>query len=249
MDKQIAGLLKQNEAIYSSLKAKDVQGLGELVVLTDGLTLEEQKDLLLKENVRLKELVKATKPVEPPKPKTQPQAQTQPKLKSKPKSESDDEEDEEESAPPPPRFSVIANMEDLKRAFFSGDYEQFEQLVKSSPYKFYKCEYKFASDKDGAPDYSARNLVKGFVRSFDDYRKYFMICFRCLQSTDSPPTYTYPSVWIVNTLDPIGNLIGSTVEDFDMVEVTNSEEINELIQSIKKMDDSTHGFVAEAYVH
>ncbi len=254
MDKQIAGLVKQNEAIYGSLKAKDVQGLGELAVVPEGLTLEEQKDFLLKENSRLKELVKASKPVEQVQPKPKTQAQAQPKLKSeskpKPKTESDDEE-EEDLAPPPPKFSTIANMEDLKRAFFSGDNEQFDQLVRAAPYKFFRAEYKFASDKDGAPDYSARNLVKGFVRSFDDYRKYFMICFRCLQRSESPPTYTYPSIWIVNTLDPIENVIGSTAEDFDLVELTESdpEAINQLIQSIKKMDDSTPGFIAEAYVH
>ncbi len=252
MDKQIAGLVKQNEAIYGSLKAKNIDGLGELVVLDNNLSLEEQKDILLKENTRLKELVKATKPIELPKPKVQPDTQTQPKPKAKPKlepSDSDEEQDEENLEQPPPRFSTIANMEDLKRAFFCGDYTLFYELVRASPYKFYKCEYKFASDKDGAPDYSARNLVKGFVRSFDDYRKYFMICFRCFQLTETPSTYSYPSIWIVNTLDPIGNVIGSTVEDFNMVEITDSDAITQLIQLIKKMDDTTPGFVAEAYVH
>jgi len=249
MDKQIAGLVKQNESIYGSLKAKNVEGLGELVVLTENLSLEEQKDILLKENARLKELVKASKPIEEEKPKApKPQAQ-----QSQPKPKADVEGDEDDDClcePSPPKFSTIANMEDLKRSFFSGEYEQFNQLVKAAPYKFFTANYKFASDKDGAPDYSARNLVKGFVRSFDDYRKYFMICFRCLQNPDSnPPTYTYPSIWIVNTLDPIGNIIGSSAEDFDMVEVTEPDLIIQLIQSIKKMDEETSGFVAEAYVH
>jgi len=252
MDKQIAGLIKQNESIYGSLKAKNVEGLGDLITLAENLSLEEQKDILLQENARLKELVKVSKPVEEPKaPKPQSQAQPKPKVKPKEDPEGGDEDDEENLNPPPPKFSTIANMEDLKRSFFSGEYEQFDQLVRASPYKFFTASYKFASDKDGAPDYSARNLVKGFVRSFDDYRKYFMICFRCLQTIDSAtnPTYTYPSIWIVNTLDPIGNLIGSTAEDFDMIEVTEPDSINQLIQSIKKMDQETVGFVAEAYVH
>jgi hypothetical protein len=252
MDKQIAGLIKQNESIYGSLKAKNVEGLGDLITLAENLSLEEQKDILLQENARLKELVKVSKPVEEPKaPKPQSQAQPKPKVKPKEDPEGGDEDDEENLNPPPPKFSTIANMEDLKRSFFSGEYEQFDQLVRASPYKFFTASYKFASDKDGAPDYSARNLVKGFVRSFDDYRKYFRICFRCLQTIDSAtnPTYTYPSIWIVNTLDPIGNLIGSTAEDFDMIEVTEPDSINQLIQSIKKMDQETVGFVAEAYVH
>jgi hypothetical protein len=254
MDKQITGLLKQNESIYGSLKAKNVEGLGELVTLAENLSLEEQKYILLQENARLKELVKASKPVEEPivQPKEKPKPQVQ--SKSKPKDLEEGEEEEDclyNLNPPPPKFSTIANMEDLKRSFFSGEYEQFDQLVKANPYKFFTASYKFASDKDGAPDYSARNLVKGFVRLFDDYRKYFMICFRCMQTLESAtnPTYTYPSIWIVNTLDPIGNLIGSTAEDFDMIEVTEPDSINELIQTIKKIDQETSGFVAEAYVH
>ena len=250
MDKQIAGLVKQNESIYGSLKANNVEGLGELVILTENLSLEEQKDILLKENARLKELVKTSKPIEQSQPKAKPQ-QSQPKPKPKPEPSNQDCSDEEQDLnPPPPKFSTITNMEDLKRSFFSGEYEQFDQLIRASPYKFFRSEYKFASDKDGSPDYSARNLVKGFVRSFDDYRKYFMICFRCIQTPDSnPPTYTYPSIWIVNTLDPIGIIIGSTAEDFDMVEVTVPDSINQLIQSIKKMDQEEAGFIAEAYVH
>lgn len=33
--------------------------------------------------------------------------------------------------------------------------------------------------------FSAKNLLKGFVRNFDDYRKYFMICFRCWKDLEN----------------------------------------------------------------
>lgn len=239
MDKQIAGLIKQNLAIYNSLQAKNIEVLGELVVPDSELGLEEQKEILLKENARLKELVKASKPPEVPKaPKVQAQVQ-----ESKPKPKQTDSDDEENFEPPAPKYSTIANMEDLKRAFFSGEYAQFEELVKSTPYKFYTGVYKYSSDKDGAPDYSARNLVKGFVRSFDDYRKYFMICFRCMQVTNEPTTYSYPSLWIVNTLDSVG----SVLDDFDLVPLEAPTE--SFFQSMRKMDQDVPGFIGEGYVH
>ena len=256
MDKQISGLLKQNESIYGSLKAKNLADvLGELVIPDISLSQEEQKDFLLKENARLKELVKASKPPDEPKiPKeTKPQV-SKPK---EPRPDNDDQEDDEDIGnlePPPPKFSVIANMEDLKRAFFSGEYTQFEELIKANPYKFFTANYKYASDKDGAPEYSARNLVKGFVRSFDDYRKYFMICFRCMQNpeTVSNPTmstYSYPSIWIVNTNDPINSILGSVSEDYDFVEITNEQLISDLLINIRKMNEETPGLIGEAYVH
>jgi hypothetical protein len=250
MEKQIAGLLKQNQSIYGSLKVKDVPGLGELAILDSSLPLEEQKDLLSKENARLKELAKAFKPPEEPKAiKSKPISQPKPK-ESKPV-DPDDFDQEENYELPVPKFTTIGNMEDLKRAFFSGEYSQFEEIVKASPYKFYQATYKFASDKNGAPDYSARNLIKGFTRSFDDYRKYFMICFRCIQSLDSSTElkYSYPSIWIVNAIEPIENIIGSNVENFDLVEASDPDYIKELLLQMRKMDKETPGLIGEGFVH
>ena len=247
MDKQIIGLLKQNEAIYGSLKAKNVEGLGELAIPDSSLDLLEQKELLLGENARLKELVKVSKPLEEPKAKLKPTQEPNPKP-AQPKVKTQDSDDENYE-PPVPKFTTIGNMEDLKRAFFSGEYTQFEELVKASPYKFYTANYKFSSDKDGAPDYSARNLLKGFTRSFDDYRKYFLICFRCMERPGSNPGYTYPSLWIVNTLDPLDNVFGSIVDDFDFQEITDSTKFDEFLISIRKMNEEALGLIGEGYVH
>ena len=253
MEKQIIGLVKQNESIYKSLKTKNVENLGDLVVLDSTLSLEKQIELLLQENTRLKELVKLSKPPDEPKaPKIQPSAQPKAKAKPSPDAGSDDEDwGGDKFEPPAPKFTTIGNMEDLKRAFFSGEYTQFEELCQAIPYKFYKGNYNFASDKDGAPEFAARNLIKGFTRSFDDYRKYFMICFRCMQTlgTELNPTYTYPSLWIINTTDPIANIIGSTYEDFDLFEIINQKDIIEFLLSIRKIDESTIGLIGEGYVH
>ena len=130
----------------------------------------------------------------------------------------------------------------------------FEEQIKSNPLKFYKVSYKFDSDKDGAADFSAKNILKGFVRNFDDYRKYFMICFRCWKNQHELK-YKYDSLWIVNTNEPIPNVIGSLAEDFDFAETI---DIDDFISQIKKLPESEtdepvwineYTCIGESYVH
>lgn len=248
MDKQIAGLIKQNEAIYGSLKSKNIELLGDLAIPCSSLTQEETKEFVLRENTRLKELVKASKPPEEPKQLKVHKVQESKNLNSAQDPSNSDQEDEDKYEPPAPKYTTIGNMEDLKRAFFTSEYGQFEELVKSTSYKFYTATYKYSTDKNGAPDYSARNLLSGFVRSLDDYRKYFMVCFRCVRVSENPNTYSYPSYWIVNTNDPI-SFVGSSVEDFDFTELTDLEQITQLLFSMRKMDEQISGLIGEAYVH
>jgi hypothetical protein len=146
------------------------------------------------------------------------------------------------------KYSTIDNMEDLKRAFFNGDYDTFEILLKECPYKYYRVGYKYNSDKDGAPDYSAKNLLKGFVRNFDDYRKYFMICFRCMKYEENNETrYKYDSLWIVNTNDDISTIIKDIYDDFEFEEDNNLEIFINDIKKIVNLDDTI--CIAESYVH
>ena len=65
MDNKINGLMKQNDAIYNSLKVKYIVNLDELVVLSDIMTLEEKLEALTVNNNRLKELSKQNKPPQP----------------------------------------------------------------------------------------------------------------------------------------------------------------------------------------
>lgn len=244
MDKQISNILKQNQSIHASLVSRKINDLPELISLAEAISLDEQLKLLIDENNKLKEIVKVNKPVEEVKPKVD-----KPKeVKPKPKEDDDSDEDAKEVQP---KFSTITNMEDIKRAFFSADYELFKNLLLEHQFKMYTGEYLYASDKDGAPDYSARNLVKGMIRSFDDYRKYFMICFRCFQNQDnlSKMTYTYPSLWIVNSTDSINSIIGSgNAEDYKLTEVS-SDNILDFLKLLEKLNEETPGLIAESYVH
>jgi hypothetical protein len=148
------------------------------------------------------------------------------------------------------KFHLIANMENIKRAFFNNDYNLSEELMKEHPFKFYNVSYRYSSEKDAAPEFIAKNLLKGFVRNMDDYRKYFMICFRCYSLENS--TYDYPSLWIVNSEDNISDIIGSIYEDFIFTEVDRNEEdnINNFLLNFRKKDfDIEINLLDEKYIH
>lgn len=239
MSQKITIIQKQNESIYSSLKTKGIDV--EREVIPEGSDENTIIEILINENNKLKELAKQNKP--PPQVKEPKVIQPNQIQASKSKKE-DDDESNEEIEPPKPKFECICNMEDIKRAFFNKDYEVAKTLILAQPFKFYEVNYKYSSDKDGVPDFAAKNLLKGFVRNFDDYRKYFMICFRCNKVGSN---YEYKSKWIVNTLEPIPNVIGSTYDDFEFTEITDNLE--EFINSMQKLDEDTEGLIGESYVH
>lgn len=143
-------------------------------------------------------------------------------------------------------------MEELKRAFFNGDYAIFEEQIKTFPFKFYKVDYKYNSDKNGVPEFSAKNLLKGFVRNLDDYRKYFMICFRCWKHQNEC-VYKYDSLWMVNTNEKIQDVIGSVSDDFEFHETTDLTEFIMMIKKLPETDEPVYinGYtcIGESYVH
>ena len=265
LNKTIISLQKQNDGIYSSLVSKGIQF--ERIEIPKDISEDSHIDMLKQENTKLKEISNANKP--PPQIKeekkkpissTQSQQKKEKEIEKEKNNNCDDCDDcddcEETFEEPKKKFETIINMEELKRAFFNRDYETFETEISSHPFKFYKVEYKYNSDKDGDAVFSAKNLLKGFVRNFDDYRKYFMICFRCWKhQTDIK--YKYQSLWIVNTNEPIANIIGSIEDDFIFDEIT---EINEFVSNIKKLpieqieaDEPVYidGYtcIGETYVH
>ena len=154
--KQIDILTKQNDSIFNSLKNREIEF--ERISININLSINEKLEILQKENNKLKEVVKLNKP--PPQLKKE-------KIEIKKKESNDNEEDNVKEKIK--SYDTITNMEDLKRSFFNDDYENFELLIKSNNFKFYNVTYKYDSDKDNCPDYSAMNLVKGFVRNFDNY--------------------------------------------------------------------------------
>lgn len=81
-----------------------------------------------------------------------------------------------------------------------------------------------------------------------------MICFRCWKNQHELK-YKYDSLWIVNTNEPIPNVIGSLAEDFDFAETT---DIDDFISQIKKLLEpeseepvwiNEYTCIGESYVH
>jgi hypothetical protein len=242
----IQALTNQNNSIYNALISKNV--IFERSEISADLTDEEKLVILLKENMELKELSKNNRP--PPQIKEK-KVETQ-NTDQKKNNEQKDDDKEETYEDPVKKFSTILNLEDIKRAFFNKEYDTFETLIKEHPLKYYRASYNYASDKDDAPEFIAKNLVKGFVRNLDDFRKYFITGFRCFLNTDNESgskTYTYPSLWIVNSNDNLQDIIGSLYEDFTFIEDT---DLSIFLQDFRKIDlenNYNNNLIDEAYLH
>ena len=229
----ISILQKQNDGIIASLKAKNVAIEYEYNI--DETNLEKVRSL----NTYLKELSAKNRP--PPKPKAEPQPKAEPKAE-------DDDEDDNLVKEVKPVFQTITNMEDIKRAFFSKEYEQAKNLIISQPFHFYKADYKYADDNTGKHDYIARNLLRGFVQGLDDYRKYLLVCFRCILTDPNAKKYDYPSYWIVNTNEDLKTLLGDLYDDYVFTPITN-ELVEPFLKEMEKQIDTNDNIVGEVYVH
>ncbi len=271
-------LLKQNDSIAKSLSSRNItfeQTISSENVATFAHMSEDELIQLIKaENEALKKVVAANKPkpqVESKKEKAPVvQSQSQPKPKetkpTKPSKASSDSDSDDEVSEPVKKFEAILNMEDMKRAFFNRDYETFDMAIRSNlllpdssaRLRLYFVNYKYSSDNDSKPEFVAKNLVSGFVRMVEDYRKYFMICFRCdkiksesesvSESVSEPAKYEYRSWWIFNAKESIDELLGSDAEQFEFAQVdTNStSEVEKFLNEIRPMGDNV---LNEKYLH
>jgi hypothetical protein len=141
-------------------------------------------------------------------------------------------------------------MEDIKRAFFNKDYNTFNELIRQHPFKYYTANYKYASDYTGRPGYVAKNLLRGFVQGLDDYRKYFIVCFRCILTNNDNNEYIYPSYWIVNSNDDIKTILGSLYDDYDFNLVEDQNEITSLLKKMEKNEnEEDDNLIGEIYLH
>lgn len=242
MDKQIANLKKQNDGMESSFKAKNV----EFTKITiENVDPETELQLLKDYNEYLKGISKQNRPP--------PQVKEEKIKEDKPVDEDEDDVPKEVK----PVFSTITNMEDIKRAFFSKEYETAQTLIKQQPFRFYKVNYKYSSDNTGRPSFVAKNLLRGFVQGLDDYRKYLMVCFRCILVNKETNEYRYPSYWIVNTNDDLKIVLGSAYDDYDFIAVEGDEEISKMLKRMEKNEDAKPGepmendeaLIGEAYLH
>jgi hypothetical protein len=247
MEKQItnkiANLKKQNEGIETSIKNKGIEFTKPTIYAIDS---ETELILLIDYNKYLKSILAANRPPAPVK-EEKPKEQPKPK-EAKPKE--DDEDQDEIPKEVKPTYSTIANMEDIKRAFFSKEYETAVDLIKQQPFKFYKVNYKFSSDNTGRPGYVAKNLLRGFVQGLEDYRKYLMICFRCILVNKDTNEYRYPSYWIVNTNDDLKTVLGSLYDDYDFIDVEGDEAVSKMLKKMEKNEDENdEALIGEVYLH
>lgn len=246
MNQKIQNLQKQNDAIYSSLVSKNVLFTRHVIGdITDETQIFE---ILSAENKELKELSKNNRPVQQvvDKKPVVPVVEKKEPIPKEPKNDEEDESFEEVKK----SYTIIHNMEDIKRAFFNKEYELFEELVKQHEFIYYRVSYKYSSDNDNKPDYVARNLLKGFGRALDDYRKYLLVCFRCVEV--EPKKYEYNSLWIVNTNDDLKTVIGSFYDDFDFQLQTFDVEnnINKFLEELRKKDmEIETNIIGETYIH
>jgi hypothetical protein len=250
MDKQIANLIKQNEGMETAFKNKGIK-FTKLSVDDTDISDERHLELLKIQNEYLKDISKKNRPPTQEKPKEKPKEQPKQKETKPNEVDDDDEEDEEEFVKEvKPVYSTITNMENIKRACFSKDYTTSTDLIKQQPLKFYKANYKFSGDNTGRPSYVAKNLLRGFVQVLDEYRKYFMICFRCILVDKETNEYRYPSYWIVNTNDDLKTVLGSVYNDFEFVAVEGEEAVCKLLKRMEKNEDENdEALIGEVYLH
>ena len=251
MDIQITNLKKQNEGMENAFKNKNIK-FTKLII--DKLDPENELMLLKDYNNYLKGISASNRPPPQEKPVKQ-EAIKHEAPKKKEKTEDDDEDDVPKEIKPV--YSTVTNMEDIKRAFFCKEYEKFNSLVTQHPFKYYKVNYKYAADNTGRPAYVAKNLLRGFLQGLDDYRKYLMVCFRCILVNKDTNEYIYPSYWIVNSNDDIKTILGSLYDDYDFIMVDEEEAIGNLLKQMKKTEDdrgdddfvNDDTLIGEVYLH
>ena len=245
IQKQIVNIQKQNDGMETGFKNK---GIKFTKLSIDNMEPEKTLMILKDYNEYLKNISKNNKP--PPQQKeAKPIIEQSVKEKKVNKNDSDDEDEltKEEKI----TFPTIYNMEDVKRAFFSKEYDTFNNLIQEQPLlKFYKATYKWADDNTGKADFAARNLLRGFVQGLDSYRKYLMVCFRCILVDIETKKYTYPSYWIVNTEIDMNKLLGSLYDDYDFIKIDDSETISKILKKMEKNEDENDtSLIGEVYLH
>ena len=241
VQKQITLLTKQNEGMETSFTHKGVQFTK--LSIENGDEPEVMLTLLTEYNIYLKNISKTNRPPPPPKPQSV-KTVVEPDIKTtKPIDFSNEDELTKEEKI---TFPTICNMEDAKRAFFSKEYDTFFNIISGHPLKFYKATYKWSDDNDGKPEFIARNVLRGFVQGLEPYKKYFMVCFRCILIDASTKRYAYPSYWIVNTDINITTILGSLYDDYKFTSV-DEVDVKTMLDEMKKSEDEN--LIGETYLH
>lgn len=264
MEKQIENLKKQNDGMETSFKHKQIPFNKQSIDNTD-ISVESQLSLLKQYNDYLKDISKQHRPVKE-KPEinainanntntitntiTNTTTNNANNKKNVNKEKEEFIDDDEMPKEVKPVYSTICNMEDIKRTFFNREYETFRTLIHQQPVKYYKVNYKYSEDNTGRPSFVAKNLLRGFVQGLDDFRKYFMICFRCILINKETNEYRYPSYWIVNSNDDLKTMLGSLYDDYDFIMVEGEDSISTLLKKMEKNEnEEDDALIGEVYLH
>ena len=236
-NKKITSLKSQNDGIYKSIIAKNHPF--DRTIITDDMTEDVILQLLSEENIKLKEISNQLKPVKEVK------EVKEVKLVKEVK-----DDDEEVITDPIKQVEQIMNLEEVKRYFFNGEYQQFIDNIKDKGLKLFKGTYNFSNYQDGSPKYAAKNRLNGFVRDFDDYRKYFIASFRCTEIANKEKEYEYTSLWLVNTNENIDVLVQGFYEDHTLVPFDGSiEDFTDELSMYKKSEELPENLVGEIFLH
>ncbi len=252
--KQIDNLKKQNEGMEMSFKNKSIK-FTKLSI--DNIDPETELMLLKDYNNYLKNISKNNRPKVESKPKVETNKPTNESNKQTLSSNDKDCDEDELTKEEKITYPTVCNMEEHKRLFFSKDYDAFNELINvqlsislEPNLRFYKANYKWSDDNTGKPDFVARNLLRGFVQGLDNYRKYLMVCFRCILVDEETKKYRYPSYWIVNTDVDLNKLLGSTYDDYDFIKVEDEDAIEKMLLKMRKNEDENDEcLVGETYLH
>ena len=249
IQKQIANIHKQNNGMELSFKDREIK-FTKLTI--ENIDCETELILVKDYNEYLKNIAKNNRQPSQPKEVKVPKVEQVPPCKKEKLDESDNEDEltKEEKI----TFPIICNLEDAKRSFFSKEYNTFNEIItqqqsSETKLRFYKATYKWSGDNTGKPDFIARNLLRGFVQSLDPYRKYLMVCFRCILADVETKTYIYPSYWIVNTNVDMSTLLGSLYDNYEF-SVVEEENVNKMLQRMEKNDNENDiSLIGESYLH
>jgi hypothetical protein len=241
--KTIKNLQNQNNGIYNSITKKGVKFVRHQY--DENSDPETIIQVLTLENTQLKEISNSLKPVKEVKAKEVKIIEVEID-----KIEDDDKEKDEEYIEKIKEYGTIMNLENAKRNFFAKEYDKFTKEINNKNLKFYLGKYNYSSHLDGNPEYMAKNLLRGFVRTFEDYKKYFMISFRCIKLDNG--NYEYVSLWIVNTESSINEIVKDIFEDHTLVSYDG--DIKEFCDKLREYrdnnsDDENTNLVGELFLH
>jgi hypothetical protein len=130
-------------------------------------------------------------------------------------------------------FSLLKDEDD--NCAFNNVNEQFEHTINSfDNLAFYFGEYNYEGEMDGKPEFIQNNTLKSTFGSIvTDHVKYLFAKFNLYRYQNK---CKYPSMWIVNSIDSIEDILGHDASyfTFTKVELNDKDSRNSFIKNFEK---------------